>query len=168
MVRIIIIISTSKKVKAIINEVTHIQFRVAMLRFYILVPISATCVCAIMLPLSYVGRIHMCELCKSQKGPAGGGRDDSSVQFDCEAPRESYLKSHHSRLHSVKSSWLRLQALAVVSLGTLVITEVGHGIGDVYCDFADTCCLSLSTRLSAVSVSLCFHSQAWWPPALTG
>lgn len=94
--------------------------------------------------------------------------EDSSVQFDCEAPRESYLKSHHSRLHSVKSSWLRLQALAVVSLGTLVITEVGHGIGDVYCDFADTCCLSLSTRLSAVSVSLCFHSQARWPPALTG
>lgn len=119
---------------------------------------------------------HVCVMqipkgtCWRGRGRGGVEKTDDSggVQFDCEAPRESYLKSHHSRLHSAKSSWLRLQALAVVSLGTLVITEVGHGIGDVYCDFADTCCLSLSTRLSAVSASLCFHSQVRWPPALTG
>lgn len=97
-----------------------------------------------------------------------GGEKTAACSLTVKLHGGSYLKSHHSRLHSVKSSWLRLQALAVVSLGTLVITEVGHGIGDVYCDFADTCCLSLSTRLSAVSVSLCFHSQARWPPALTG
>lgn len=85
------------------------------------------------------------------------------MPFCCEAPRESYLKSHHSRLHSAKSSWLRLQALAVVRLGTLVITEVGHRIGMfiVISEIpAASPPLTHSTADSRRFQSLCFRGQA--------
>lgn len=63
----------------IINEITHDKCCAAVLRLYTLVAISTTWVCAIMFLLSDFGRIHMCTLCKSQKGPAaGGGRVDKT------------------------------------------------------------------------------------------
>lgn len=56
----------------IINEITHVK-SIAMLQLYTLVAISTMWVSADMCLLSYFGCIHMCMLCKSQKGPAGGG-----------------------------------------------------------------------------------------------
>lgn len=80
--------------------------------------------------------------------------------FCCEAPRESYLKSHHSRLHSAKSSWLRLHALAVVRLGTLVITEVGHRIG-MFIVISEIPAVSpFDSQHRRTLQALCFHSQA--------
>lgn len=134
-----------------------------MLRWYTLVAVSTMWVCAIMFYLSYFGCIHMCMLCKSQmdlleeegEGSRQGRRRQQALC--CEAPRESYLKSHHSRLHSAKSSWLRLQALAVVRLGTLVITEVGHRIA-MFIAISEIPAVSpfdsQLRRLSAASVSL--------------
>lgn len=99
-------------------------------------------------------------------GPVGGGGGGESTRhktttcsFAVKLPRESYLKSHHSQLHSAKSSWLRLQALAVVKLGTLVITEVGQRIG-MFIVISEVPAVSLPP--SAVSVSV-FTAKPRWP-----
>lgn len=137
--------------KTIVNETTQVK------------RISTLWACAIMFLLSYFGRIHMCTLCKSQKGPAGGGGRGESTGRQ---RRAFSLRSSTGELFKKPSFSTPFSEIQLAETSGACSGETGNARyhrsrstdRDVYCDFRDTCCLSpfdwQHRRLSALSVSL--------------